>query len=432
MRVKMLQRGERTGPLCGALGLLLLACSSQPLGPEPGGGDDRGQREARLITQADDELAPVVLSNNRFTWSAYRDGISLDQNLFFSPFSLSMALGMATLGARGTTEQQLQVALATKPGEEHHRGLGSLGADLGGEHRGRGYQLYTANKIFGDLGVPWSDEYLGGLDELYGAPLEQLSFQNDPELARNTVNAWVGEQTRRRVPELIHEGDFDSLTRFALVNASYFAAGWADAFDASKSYEGSFQLAGGQTAPVTFMTRRAQHRVSRQATFDLVELDYADRELSFLLLLPADPLGLPGFEASLSVELVDEALAAARDIDSVVELPRFTLRSELPLSNVLQALGVTAAFDPSLANFSGMLQEGAVVPLFLTRTRHQAFVQLDEQGTKAAAATAVVGGTRSDLPTFSANRAFVFLIRDKLTGTYLFAGRLVNPSLLAQ
>lgn len=413
------------GALLGAVAFALAGCSSQPLGPSA----DEGRREARLVTEADEELAPVVLSNNRFTWSAYQAGIALGQNLFFSPLSLSMALGMTSAGARGTTAEELWSALASGDADQYHVGLGALGRDLAGEHAGRGYQLYLASALFGDSSVAWNPLYRALLERNYGAPLTELSFRDDPEHARATVNAWVGEQTRQQLPALVREGDFDSLTRFALVSACYFEARWADAFDARHSYEGAFQLEGGGSTPVTFMTRKAKHRLSEQATFTLAELDYADRELSLLVLLPHDPNGLPGFEASLSVEQVEQALAGAADVESVLELPRFELRSDLPLADVLLALGVREAFDPSLANFSYMLAADAPqVPLFLTRARHQAFVQVDEQGTRAAAATAVVGGTRSTPTTFRADRPFVFLIRDKLTGAYLFAGRLMNPN----
>ena len=422
MWVQKLLGRDMAGQVLASVGLLLTACNSQPLASVEG---DTAGREARLITTADAELEPVIASNNRFAWSVYQASVAPGQNLFFSPFSINVALSMTYAGARGDTASQVEDALLVHDAATHHAQLGALTRDLTGAH-GRGYQLDTASRLFGLSGMPWADDTLELLDSAYQAPLQELPFSSDPQAARSTVNDWVSQVTREHVPDLIKQDDFDTLTRFALVSAIYFEARWAQAFDASESFEGQFSLEDGSELAVTYMSRRARQRVAEDADVTLVELDYADQELSLLLLIPHQQVGLTLFETTLGTERVDALLNAAQEIEAIVQLPRLALRTELPLSEVLQGLGVRDAFDPLRADFSGMFSE-PVEPIFLTATRHQAYVELDELGTKAAAATAVVAGTRSSPALYAADHPFAFVIRDKLTGAYLFAGRVVDP-----
>jgi serpin B len=389
-------------------------------------GETEPAREARAVTQVTPELEPVVAGNNAFGWSLYRAAASAPGNLFFSPFSVSAAFGMTSAGAGGETAAEMNEVLKIGS-ESYHAEFGALTRDLGGEHVGRGYQLYIANRVFGQAGLPFERDFLDLTSEAYAAPLAEVDYLAELEQARVTINGWVSEQTQTKIPELFVPGVLDSGTVMVLANAIYFKADWAEQFEVRQTAPAPFELAGGGTVDVPMMHRTGTFRVATREGVSLLEMDYKDNELSMVVLLPAARDALPALEASLSGEWVNALIAEAQSTQVSVSFPRFELEHELPLKELLATLGMQRAFDFRRADFSRLL-DPAVSPLYIAAAVHKAFVKVDEQGTEAAAATGVGVAAASATPSFVANRPFLYLIRDRLTGSVLFLGRVVDPT----
>jgi serpin B len=335
---------------------------------------------------------------------------------------------MTRLGARGETAQEMSAVLGIPADDSaYHAALGALLADLGGPHRGRGYQLYLANRLFGQQGSPFAADFLDAASTWYGAPLETVDYQVDAESARQHVNGWVSDNTQGEIEQLVPPGVFDENTRLTLVNAIYFKAGWASAFDPSKTREAPFLLDDGSEKSIPLMTAKGNFLVAEDDLFSLLSLDYSDGELAMLIVLPLERGGLARAEPELNAARLRALVSSLGEKKVVVSLPRFAVSSEISLVPALRELGMQAAFDPVAADFSGMLEPGAGEPLYVKDVLHQGYVRVDEAGTTAAASTAVVVTARSIVPEFRADHPFVFAIRDKLTGALLFLGKLADP-----
>ena len=401
----------------------------QNSGPD---GQDIGPsgRVARQVAELTAELEPVVAGNNRFALSLYQQ-VALaaevqDQNLFLSPFSLTTALAMTYAGAAGETAQEMAEVLEIQTDEAvFHRQQGALMADLNGDKQGRGYQLYIASRLFGQQDWPFEEAFLSLNQQHYSAPLQELDYCADPELARTTINDWVAGQTKEKIDELFPEGQFDCLTALALVSAIYFKADWAEQFDPEATADKPFHLLSGETVSVPTMS--ADLDVGRAEAPDLTLLDiaYQDDELSMVILLPAEPDGLPQLEASLEPERIEQLLSASVQDESTVELPRFEIRSRPEVKQALIDLGMVTAFDPVAADFSRM---ASGPPLAIEDVVHEAYVLVNEEGTEAAAASGVEMTFRSAPLPIQVDHPFLFLIYDRLTESILFMGRVVDPA----
>jgi serpin B len=414
-----------------ALTCALGACVA-PSTDRPGVDPDR---VARAITSPDGDIGVMVEGHNAFTFDLHAELIALapTDNLFFSPFSITSALGMTRAGARGTTADELREALhAAGDDADWHAALGALTRDLNGD-LGRGYTLQLANRLFGQQGFPFEADFLATCADDYGAPFETWDFRADPDGGRQHVNEWVADQTNDRIEDLLPEGSVDDGTRLILANAIYFLADWAVAFDPADTADGAFTTLDGGSATVPFMNRdfgdMEEHGVT-SAYHDGVwtlSMPYQDDEVSMILLVPDAADGLPALEASLDAARWAELTSGLSRHDGPVRMPRLELRSEVDLVPVLQSLGVEDAFDSEVADFTGIAPpvDGN---LFITGVFHQAFVRVDEAGTEAAAATGVVVGTESAPAAVIADRPFLFAIRDDLTGALLFLGRVTDPS----
>lgn len=397
---------------------LLAACSS----PEP------VSRDARQITSAEGDLRGVVDGNNAFAWALYDELRRNDSgNLFFSPFSISAAAAMAYAGARGETASQMRETLRLQIEDDaYHQGFGALLDDLGGPHQGRGYELSIANRLFGQEGFAFQSDFLSLTENAYRAPLKTLDFAGNHEAAREHINAWVSEQTRDRIPDLLAEGSVSSDTRLVLANAIYFNAQWATAFDPEQTREERFFIDAETMIDVPMMRLSdAKFTFAYFESFRALELPYLDEELGMVVLLPDEPDGLSALEEELSKELVDEVVDSLKEsVKSKVDIsfPKIEVSYDLDLAEPLIAMGIVDAFDEDLADFSGIAER-----LYLSEAVHQAFVQIDEAGTEAAAATAIGTVRNSGPPSFFADHPFLFFIHDRLTGSVLFIGRVVNP-----
>jgi serpin B len=383
---------------------------------------------AAIMTPTDDpQDAPVeavVRGNTRFALDLYGKLSAEGGNLFVSPYSISTALAMTYAGARGETADQMAAVLHLPPNPGRvHEAFAAL-KELG---RG-GDQLAVANRLWGQAGYHFLPEFLATTRESYGAELAEVDFAR-AEDARRRINGWVEEQTRGKIADLIRPGVLDPQTRLVLTNAIHFKGDWADPFPKAATRDAPFRLTPEESADVPLMNRRGSYRYFAGDGLKALELPYEGRDLAMLVLLPDEVGGLAALEREL-----DEANLAkwvdglkARDVD--VALPRFRMASQLSLDETLKGLGMPLAFDRARADFSGMTTQEE---LFIWAVVHKAFVDVNEEGTEAAAATAVVMAPRSAAvprkpAVFRADHPFVFAIRDTKTGSILFLGRVVDP-----
>lgn len=400
-------------------------------GPVPPPGTEVRSSKARLTQAAPQaDLDQVVADTATFGFDVYRELAKVNpDNLAFSPYSVSTALAMTYAGARGDTQKAFEKVLhASLPADRFHRAMNTIDAALArrgqaATSRGKPFRLQSTNQLFAHKGLTVQPDYLDLLATEYGAGVRLLDFAKEPEPSRKAINAWVNVNTNALIPELLRQGTISSDTRLTLVNALYFNAGWLKPFDKAKTVSGPFTKADGSTVQVPMM---ASDELSAKAGaldgVDVVELPYDGDEIALLILMP--PSGkLATFEAGLTGAKLAQLAAAATTSASAVRLPKFQARTQAELTDVLKALGLGVAFEGA-ADFSGMTTAEA---LQITAVVHEAFVKTDEDGTEAAAATAVVVGRVSAPQYVEVNRAFVYVIRDRATGAALFVGRVNSP-----
>ncbi len=401
--------------------LTLLACKDET----PGDPREFTERTARIAAIAD--------ANNDFAFDVLQaTRADVPDNLFFSPFSISSALGMTYGGAGGDTAQQLHDVLHVGLDDAaFHETLGAYVHDVGGEHE-RAYTLDVANRLFVDQSFPLQPAFVTLTTDTYGAPVAPVDFVGDPDGARAAVNGWVSDQTRGTIDALLPAGSITSDSRIVLANAIYFLGDWTQAFEPSSTTDQLFHApSGDRTVPMMLGNPAGDEPLLATINddFSMIRLPYQSDELSMLLILPTDPATPladlePTLDAARLQALVDALQPAYQ---TTVQLPRFELRTQLELAPALKSLGMTDAFDFALADFSPLsatTEDFAIAEVF-----HEAFVSVDEHGTEASAASGVHGHRQlfSYTPPFVADRPFLFAIRDDLTGTILFLGRLVEP-----
>lgn len=366
------------------------------------------------------DVQAVSRANNQFALDMLRV-LPPTGNQFFSPFSISTALWMLDAGAAGDTDAEIRAALhATLPGARAHQAFGAM---LDSLERGRSFDLYTlatANRLFGQAGVAFQQPFLDITEDAYGAPLQPVDFGAD---AVDVINAWVSDQTDARIPDLLPPLRAD--TMLVLVNAIVFKGKWVTVFDRAMTGPAPFTLASGEQVDVTMM---AKWEVIARASIDggvLGVLPFRGGDLSMIVLVPDAPGGLPALEANLTAESIAAALARATYAQlTMVRLPRFAFEAELPLPQTLQALGIRSAFEPGLADLSGI---DGTRSLYVQEAIHKAVISVDEDGADAAAGTASGTGPVSAPPVLAVDRPFLFLIHDHVTGSILFLGRVDDP-----
>ena len=412
-----------------ALAIGLVACT------QPVSGEVLRSEKQRVtspdVSEAD--LATLVNGNSTFTLNLYQAIKERGGNLFYSPYSISLALAMTYAGARGETEQQMADTLCfTLPQDRLHPALNSLDIELSRRGEGakgkdeEGFRLNIVNAIWGQKDYKFLSEFLDVLAENYGAGLRILDFASAPEESRITINNWVSDQTEGRIKDLIPQGLIDSLTRLVLTNAIYFNAAWQDPFNEDATYDGTFYLLNGDEITVPMMRQTESFGYGEGDGYQAVELPYDGRETSMVILLPTAG-NFESFEDLLDAQQLDKIIGRLEYREVALTMPKFEFDSEFSLGETLAAMGMPAAFSGS-ADFSGMTGNRE---LFIADVVHKAFVSVDEAGTEAAAATAVVmpmAMPPEEPVEVTIDRPFIFLIRDIETGTILFVGRVVNPS----
>ena len=373
--------------------------------------------------------APVT-GNTAFALDLYAKLKAKPGNLFFSPYSISTALAMTYVGARGNTEAQMAKVLHFGVGQDKLHGLfKALDEKLNARGRKRGYQLSVASSLWAQQGYKLLDSFVEVVDANYGGGLRQVDFKGATEACRQRINRWVEKRTNDKINDLIPKGILIPDTRLALVNAIYFKGDWARAFKKSRTKDGPFTRADGTKVTAPLMRQTARFGYLATPGFQALEMPYIGRDVSMVIFLPRKPDGLPAFEKSLRLEKLDgwlRRLRSRREVDATV--PRFKMTWGAGLKDVLSALGMSDAFVYGTANFAGI--NGKEYDLFIYAVIHKAFVEVNEKGTEAAAATAVLmtdAAAPAPPPVFRANRPFLFLIRHKPTGSILFIGRVANP-----
>ncbi len=415
--------------LVAALMLGLISCAQPTYG-------EVLQSDKQRVTSPDvneADLATLVNGNSTFAFDLYQELRETDGNLFYSPYSISLALAMTYAGARGETEQQMADALRfILPQNRLHPTFNGLDIELasrgeGAEDKdGEGFRLNIVNAIWGQKDYEFLSEFLDLLAENYGAGLRILDFISAPEESRVTINNWVSDQTEGRIEDLIPKGLINTLTRLVLTNAIYFNAAWQYPFEEDATYGAPFHLLDGNEVTVPMMRQTESFGYAEGDGYQAIELPYDGSELSMVILLP-EAGKFEVFEGLLNVQLVEEIVGKIENRQVALMMPKFEFESDFSLKEILAALGMPVAFSGG-ADFSGMTGN---LDLFIADVVHKAFVSVDEAGTEAAAASAVIMELRAapeEPVKVTVDRPFVFLIRDIETGTILFVGRVVSPS----
>jgi serpin B len=377
-----------------------------------------------------EDKAAVVRDNNQFALDLF-GRLDKKDNLFFAPAGISTALAMTYAGARGQTAEQMAKVLHFQlDAKRLHPAFAALLWEMQGEGEQRGYRLHIANALWSHKDTNFLPDFLQQMMDNYSNAVPLVDFA-EPEQARRDINAWVAQQTDDKIKDLLRPSDVSPQTRLVLTNAIYFKGDWLHPFEGNHTHDQPFHVTGTKdvSVPMMHQTGEFRHFADEEKAFQLLEMPYKDSELSMVVLLPARVDGLAQLEKKLDVELLAKWLQKMESKKVVLTLPKFTMRRRLPLTDRLQAMGMTAAFRPAEADFTGMTHDKP--PLFLSAAIHEAWVDVNEKSTEAAAATAVVAAgaaaPREQPIAFRADHPFLFLIRDTRSGSILFLGRMSNP-----
>ena len=393
------------------------------------------QERASADDVSGEDLAALSDGNLAFALDLYHQVEEKEKNLFYSPYSISVALGMTYAGARGETAEQMADTLHfdLAPEKLHaafnalEQILSSRGEEELPEDGGDPFQLNIANALWGQKDYHFEEAFLDTIARYYGGGMRLVNFLEKAEEARQTINQWVYEKTEGKIEDLIPKGGVGAGTRLVLTNAIYFNASWLEKFPEERTEDGEFFTLDGGTITVPMMSYANPQRFRYQDgdMYQAVELPYVGNKVSMLVLVP-DQGAFEEFEAGLNVETLSGIIQSMESQAVDLTFPKFEFETELSLAEVLVDMGMPAAMSPE-ADFSGMTGSKE---LFISDVFHKAFVSVDEEGTEAAAATAVVM-TESAMPAspvkITVDRPFLFLIRDNETGAVLFLGRVLNP-----
>ncbi|MEX0654596.1 MAG: serpin family protein [Phycisphaeraceae bacterium] len=414
--------------------LLAVGCTDAPAESNPPTAGDRGPDEA-----VREQLAAAHAVND-FGVRLYHELAKADDagNLFFSPFSISSALAMTWEGARGETAAQMANVLAL-PGEgeqrwgnaRFHAAMGSLTQRYNRDDLP--YELRVANALWGERTMPFRDAYLDAVRPHYDAGFEAVNFREQPGDARERINDWVEQQTQDRIQDLMPAESITPDTRLVLTNAIYFLGAWHSPFHEANTKDRGFHDHGGDgrvPVPTMFQSRLdTRHMASDADSFEAVELAYEGGDLSMVILLPDEAAGLADLEARLTADALADWLGQLDRRQVNLYLPKFHVETEYTLNDTLAAMGMPLAFDERRADFTGLTDSAEGDALSIQHVVHKAFVNVDEEGTEAAAATGFAAGELSmpaDPPVeVRVDRPFVYVIQDRATGAVLFMGRVV-------
>jgi serpin B len=395
-----------------------------------------GRDTSPSISEAD--LDALVSGNSAFALDFYHlVRQRSDGNIFFSPYSLSQALAMTYAGARNRTERQMAEVLHFElPQATLHTAFNALDLALSerddqaliNSKKSQAFQLDIANSLWGERTYPFLAEFIDLLGRQYGAGLRIVDFIQKPEESRQVINQWVLLQTQEKIKDLLPEDSIETDTRLVLVNAIYFNADWLNPFEGGATSDWPFTLLDGSQVNVPMMSLEHPTVLASLAGqgFQAVELPYVGETVSMVLVVP-DPGSYADFEAGMELGRFQEIIRDLSFQTVALSLPRFSFESEFQLKESLSEMGMIDAFSAEDANLSGI---DGTQQLYIDNVYHKAYIDVDEKGTEAAAASAVVVAEESALMgqvSLTVDRPFMFFILDKPTGTILFMGRVLNP-----
>jgi serpin B len=380
----------------------------------------------------------VAHANNQFAFDLYsrlaKNPEYSGNNLFFSPFSLSSALAITYEGANGQTKNEIRSVFHFPENDTMLR-QGFAGLNAGINKGDAGYSLHTANALWAEKTYAFLPGYISTAEQYYGANITSLDFIGHPDESRITINTWVEDKTEDKIKDLIPAGVIDPLTRLIITNAIYFKGDWVRQFDKNLTTDADFRTESGTSVRVPMMQRTdeaAEYLYAENGDLQMLSMPYAhknSKELSMIVLLPkGDNLTIA--ETTLNPDTLSALQQSATSRRVMVYFPKFTLETKYFLPETLGSMGMPTAFTDT-ADFSGM---DGTKNLFISDVIHQAFVDVTEEGTEAAAATAVViklaaaPANPEPVPVFRADHPFIFFIQDDETGSILFMGRVVNPA----
>lgn len=414
--------------------LLVTACVPGPQHKSVGLAKSDLPREL-VPNVSENQVVQLARANSAFAFDLYSQIKGDYENIIFSPFSLSLALSMALAGAEGNTREEMINALSLQNLEEIDPAFNAMllaiessQQELQGEDEQSTFQFNIANSSWGQAGFGFEQDYLDVLASQYGAGIYQVDFAGDPEAARQAINDWVEDETNDKIKDLIPQGAIKNLTRLVLANAIYFKGGWMYPFMENGTKDAPFTLLDGSTVDVEMMRMAEEDlRYAAQGNYQAVFLPYKSGDFSMLLILPHEG-DFVEVEAGLGIDMMNAIKEGVQYTPVNLRMPKFDFETALIANDVLQQLGMIEAFIPDGADFSGITRED---PLYISDVVHKATITVDEQGTEAAAATAVIMATKSmpinDPVELVFDRPFMFAIMHEPSGSILFLGRVVSP-----
>jgi serpin B len=373
----------------------------------------------------------IVEGNNKFAFRLFADLKSgNDKNLFCSPFSISTALAMVYAGARNETALQMSQVMNFQQGNQFHAEYKSLLDRLSNGTEGQ-IRLNIANGLWVQKDFRFLDTYLDIVRSDYGSELKNVDFTNvgEREKTRKEINAWVERKTNDKIKDLLGQNDLEGLTRLVLVNAIYFYSEWANPFEKALTAPQDFFLLDQGRVKTPFMNGHGRYRYYEDSDIKALEIPYRDDKASMVIFLPNKTGGIVEFERSFNYKYYLEIIDSLQFKNVRLSLPKFQTTYKIDLENILSQMGMPLAFSSGGADFSGMTGKR---DLCISKVIHQAFINVAEKGTEAAAATAVIMkmtaiGPSPDTKIFIADHPFIFIIKDNTTGSILFMGRIMKP-----
>jgi len=375
-------------------------------------------------------MRKVVEGNNKFAFELYKKFSTNDDNIFFSPYSISTALAMTYEGARGKTAEEIEnVFHFPKDSETRRNGFLKIIEEINKQNEtNKFYEFHTANALWAQKEYKFLKEYFDAVEKYYEGKVTNVDFVGDTENSRITINRWVENQTNNKIKDLIPKGYINELTRLVITNAIYFKGKWAKQFNESDTKDEDFRISKDRIVKVPMMQRtdeEAKFNYTEDDKVQILEMPYSGGKISMLILLPKDE-NLKNLENMLTVEQLSEWKKNLKEQKVKIFIPKFKFETKYFMKETLKEMGMPTPFSEN-ADLSGMTEEKG---LLISEVIHQAFVEVNEEGTEAAAATAVIIGTTA-IPNeniiFKADHPFIFIIQEKETGNILFIGRVVNP-----
>ena len=388
------------------------------------------QNASSLSPSSTPDQAALVEGSNAFAADLYAQLGRRDGNLFFSPESISTAFAMAYAGARGQTASEIAATFHfTLPQNRLHPAAGALLGDLNSPHTA--YQLHVADALWAEKDFNFLEDYLKLTSTNYGAGLRRVDFKGEPEAVCGAINHWVEEKTENKITNLLPPGSVDTSTRLVLTNAIYFKGDWEKQFEKSATADGDFHVSAAESVKAPLMHLESRFSYFEQPQFQALAIPYKTGELSMIVLLPRERTGLPALEKTMTPANLRTWLGElSGSSKAILTLPKFKMTQDFELGGMLSAMGMPDAFEKARADFSGMTGKR---DFWIGAAVHKAYIDVNEEGTEAAAATGIVMQTMAmavQQPpiVFRADHPFVFLIRDNRSGGILFMGRVTDPT----